>query len=127
MANGLYRGIVNLGLGEPPEAVSAHRVELAGSEARSGTLTEASNREQSQAGLGLLDEARRAELAALNHQYRERFGFPFIICARLNSRDAIFGTLRARLTNARDQELQNALAQVAQIARLRLMDILAQP
>lgn len=101
--------------------------ELAGSEARSGTLTEASRHEQSQAGLGMLDEAQRTELAALNRQYRERFGFPFIICARLNSRDAIFGTLRARLSNARDQELQNSLAQVAQIARLRLLDILAQP
>lgn len=32
-ASGWRSGIVNLGLGEPPEAVSAHRVELAGSEA----------------------------------------------------------------------------------------------
>ncbi len=101
--------------------------ELAGKEAQGGTLTEASNHEQSAAGLGTLDAAQRAELTALNRSYLERFGFPFIICARLNSRDAIFGSLRARLTNSRDQELQNALAQVGQIARLRLLDILAEP
>lgn len=98
--------------------------ELAGKEAQSGALTAASANEQSLAGLGQLDAEQRAELATLNQAYRARFGFPFIICARLNSRDAIFGCLRARLTNSREQEWQNALAQVGQIARLRLTDIL---
>ena len=101
--------------------------ELAGKEAQTGSLTEASTHEQSVAGLGALDAAQRAELSELNRRYMERFGFPFIICARLNSRDAIFGSLRARLTNTREQELQNALTQVGQIARLRLLDILAEP
>ena len=101
--------------------------ELAGKEAQTGTLTDASTHEQSVAGLGALDASQREQLSDLNRQYLERFGFPFIICARLNSRDAIFGSLRARLTNSRDQELQNALTQVGQIARLRLLDILAEP
>ncbi len=101
--------------------------ELAGKEAQTGTLTDASTHEQSVAGLGTLDASQRAQLIELNRQYLARFGFPFIICARLNSRDAIFGILRARLTNSRDQELQNALTQVGQIARLRLLDILAEP
>lgn len=101
--------------------------ELAGKEAQTGTLTEASSHEQGVAGLGALDAAQRADLSELNRRYLERFGFPFIICARLNSRDAIFGSLRARLTNTREQELQNALTQVGQIARLRLLDILAEP
>jgi 2-oxo-4-hydroxy-4-carboxy-5-ureidoimidazoline decarboxylase len=63
-------------------------------------------------------------LAAMNRTYRDRFGFPFIICARQNSREAVFGTLRARLHNDRAQELQISLAQIGEIARLRVMDIL---
>lgn len=98
--------------------------ELAGREAQAGELTEASRQEQAHAGLGLLNAQERAELAALNRRYRELFGFPFIICARLNARAAIFLSLKARLENQREQELQNALAQVGQIARLRLDDIL---
>lgn len=98
--------------------------ELAGREAQAGTLTDASKNEQRLAGLGTLDDAQRAELGALNRRYLEQFGFPFIICARLNSREAIFGSLRARLTNAPEHEMQNALAQVGQIAQLRLLDIL---
>ncbi len=100
---------------------------LAGKEARTGALTEASTHEQSVAGLGTLDTAQHAELNELNQRYLSRFGFPFIICARLNSREAIFGTLRARLTNTREHERQNALGQVSQIARLRLLDILGEP
>ncbi|MBK8768160.1 MAG: hypothetical protein IPM01_27605 [Burkholderiaceae bacterium] len=94
---------------------------------QTGTLTGASTREAKRRGPWARSMRHRAQLIELNRRYLARFGFPFIICARLNSRDAIFGNLRARLTNSRDQELQNALTQVGQIARLRLLDILAEP
>lgn len=97
--------------------------ELAGREAEGGTLTSASMREQAAAGLGTLPPDAKAELRELNRRYREAFGFPFVICARLNRRDAILGTLRARLANTREQEIANAIAQIGEIARLRVADL----
>ena len=63
------------------------------------------------------------ELRDLNARYVERFGFPFIIAVRNNTQAAIFGTLHARLANAPDMELNNALMNVGEIARLRLLDL----
>lgn len=102
--------------------IGAHP-ELAGREAREGTLTAESTREQAAAGLGALSAAEAADLGRLNADYRRTFGFPFVICARLNRKDAILGTLRARLSNTREQEIANALAQIGEIARLRLADL----
>lgn len=99
--------------------------ELAGKEAQSGTLTSNSVGEQSGAGLNALPRDEFVELNDLNRRYREKFGFPFIICVRLNCKDAIFAALRGRLANGVEQELQNSLAQVGEIARLRVTDILA--
>ena len=45
----------------------------------------------------------KTEMANLNQKYKDKFGFPFIICARLNKKEAIFGGLRSRLHNDRDQ------------------------
>lgn len=99
--------------------------ELAGKEAQAGTLTAESAREQAAAGLGLLSSGERARFAELNRAYRERFGFPFVICARLNRRAAIFAAIEGRLENTREQELQNAIAQVSEIVRLRVNDLVA--
>ena len=46
-----------------------------------------------------------------------------MICARLNRKDAILGTLAARLHNTREQEIANAIAQIGEIARLRIADL----
>ena len=94
--------------------------ELAGVEAAAGTLTDDSTREQQAAGLNALTADDVARLHSLNARYRDRFGFPFIIAARNNTQPAIFGTLEARLHNTTGMELENALAQVGEIARLRL-------
>lgn len=97
--------------------------ELAGREARDNALTRTSASEQAAAGLGALSGDEASELSRLNAAYRSAFGFPFVICARLNRKDAILGTLRARLSNTREQEIANALAQIGEIARLRLSDL----
>lgn len=100
--------------------------ELAGKEAAAGTLTADSTREQAVAGLTAMNAADVNHMRALNARYREKFGFPFIIAARSNTQAAIFGTLEARLHNTRAMELHNALAQVGEIARLRLLDLVAE-
>lgn len=100
--------------------------ELAGKEAASGSLTAASHAEQTGAGLTAMTAADVARLRELNARYRDKFGFPFIIAVRNHTQAAIFGSLEARLFNTRSMEVNNALAQVGEIARLRLLDLVSE-
>ena len=94
--------------------------ELAGKAAVDGTLTEASAAEQASAGLDRLTQAEFDRFHALNAAYRERFGFPFIICVRLTDKAGILAAMERRLGNDRDAEIAEALAQIGEIVRLRL-------
>ena len=118
----LYGVVQDASDGEKLALIRAHP-ELAGREAQAGTLTTASTREQAAAGLGTLSPDEAAELRRLNARYVSTFGFPFVICARQNRKDAILGTLRARLSNTLEQEIGNAIAQIGEIARLRIADM----
>ena len=64
--------------------IKAHP-ELAGRLAGSGQLTAESRSEQAQAGLNSLTENLIKRMIELNDRYQKKFGFPFIICARLNN------------------------------------------
>lgn len=99
--------------------ISAHP-DLAGRVAREGRLTAASADEQRGAGLDRLTPAEIERFETLNGRYRERFGFPFVICARKNSKATIFAALEMRLKNERTTEIATALAEIGKIARLRL-------
>jgi 2-oxo-4-hydroxy-4-carboxy-5-ureidoimidazoline decarboxylase len=90
---------------------------------RLASLTASSTREQASAGLGTLSEDEFRKFQHLNVAYRKRFGFPFIICARLNSKDTILASFRVRLKNSRETEFKAALDEVAKIARLRLEEL----
>jgi OHCU decarboxylase len=59
------------------------------------------------------------ELAELNRQYEARFGFRFVVFVAGRPKSAIVNTLRQRLANARDAELQTALDAMFLIARDR--------
>jgi 2-oxo-4-hydroxy-4-carboxy-5-ureidoimidazoline decarboxylase len=107
------------------ELLRAHP-DLAGRLAKAGALTESSTREQAAAGLDTLSAAEAEEIGRLNGAYRERFGFPFIICARLNAKDAILASMRARVSNSAEAEISTALGEVAKIARLRLNEVLGE-
>jgi len=98
--------------------------DLAGRLALAGGLTPESTREQAAAGLDRLRPAELVEFQALNAAYRERFGFPFVICARLNDRSAIFQAMQRRLQHGPDEEMAAALAEIDKIAWLRLQDAL---
>ncbi|MEO7760513.1 MAG: 2-oxo-4-hydroxy-4-carboxy-5-ureidoimidazoline decarboxylase [Casimicrobiaceae bacterium] len=97
--------------------------ELAGKEAEANALTAESTSEQALAGLTAMSRDEVSRLRAMNATYLEKFGFPFIVCARNNTQQAIFGTLAARTHNFRAMELSNAMTQVGEIARLRLGDL----
>ena len=88
-------------------------------------LTAESQGEQAAAGLMELSPEEAALFARYNAQYRARFGFPFVICARLNKKDAILTAFPVRLRNDAAQERETALGEIYKIARLRLEDLIA--
>ncbi|MEA3390102.1 2-oxo-4-hydroxy-4-carboxy-5-ureidoimidazoline decarboxylase [Sphingobium sp. CCH11-B1] len=100
--------------------------ELAGKAAIDRTLTDASAAEQASAGLDRLTPEEFARFHDLNAAYRDRFGFPFIICVRLTDKAGILAAMENRLSNDRDTEIATALTQIGEIVRLRLMDREAQ-
>ncbi|WP_414663916.1 2-oxo-4-hydroxy-4-carboxy-5-ureidoimidazoline decarboxylase [Horticoccus sp. 23ND18S-11] len=103
--------------------VNAHP-DLAGRLAQQQQLTAESTREQASAGLNQLSAAELATFQQLNTAYRARFGFPFIICARLNARDAILAAMQARVHHSAEAEFQTALGEIEKIAQLRLADLM---
>ena len=98
--------------------------DLAGKLAQAGALTEASTREQAGLGLDRLSEGEYEQFSNRNERYRERFGFPFIICARQTSKQGVLDALEARLANSTEAEISEALRQIHEIARLRLEDVI---
>ena len=87
-------------------------------------LTAASQAEQASAGLQEASAGEAKQFREYNRQYRERFGFPFVICARLNKKEAIAAAFPVRLQNSREQEIETALQQISKIAELRLKDLI---
>lgn len=92
--------------------------ELAGKAAIA--LTEASAAEQASAGLDRLSQAEFDRFHALNAAYREKFGFPFIICVRLTDKAGILAAMERRLANDREVEIATAIEEIGKIVRLRL-------
>jgi OHCU decarboxylase len=101
-------------------ALIAAHPDLAGRVAREGRLTAASTAEQAQAGLATLTADETARFDRENTRYRERFGFPFVVCAREHTKASILGELERRAGNDRATEIATALAEIAKIARLRI-------
>ena len=89
-------------------------------------LSESSTAEQASAGLDQLSPDEFARFTELNDRYRERFGFPFIIAVRDNTRAQILEAFVRRIGNDREAEVSTALAQIARIARIRLDQAIAQ-
>jgi 2-oxo-4-hydroxy-4-carboxy-5-ureidoimidazoline decarboxylase len=87
-------------------------------------LTAESRGEQTSAGLTSLTPEEVRQFRAYNEQYRERFGFPFVICARLNKKEAILRAFPERLAHERDKEMETALSEIYKIADLRLRDLI---
>jgi OHCU decarboxylase len=101
--------------------ISAHP-DLVGALAREGKLAAASRAEQEAAGLDRLGPEEIALFDSYNKAYREKFGFPFVICARENRKEAILSAFPSRLAHTREEEIEAALREIAAIARLRLLD-----
>ena len=114
----LCRAVLTAGDAEKLTLIRAHP-DLASQRA----LTDESRREQSSAGLTQLSAGDAEQFRKLNARYRERFGFPFIICARMATKDAMLDAMAIRLQNSKSQEMDTALGEIFKIARLRLEDM----
>ncbi len=88
------------------------------------SLTAESRGEQASAGLDRLADERRLALAATLATYRERFGFPFIVCVRDHgSIDVIEELAHERVQREHELEFATALHEVSAIARHRIHDL----
>jgi 2-oxo-4-hydroxy-4-carboxy-5-ureidoimidazoline decarboxylase len=106
-----------------PEARQLALIQAHPDLAQPGPLTAESTREQAGAGLDQLLPEQRSAIQSQNQAYRAKFGFPFVICARLNGKDSIVDAFTRRLPQSREQEIRSALEEIFKIAQLRLRDL----
>jgi OHCU decarboxylase len=99
--------------------------DLVGKIALAGQLTKESTNEQASAGLNKLSPEEINLFQKQNAAYKNTFGFPFVICARLNKKEKIIAGFETRLKNSREQEIKTALEEIFKIAELRLRDLIA--
>ncbi|XP_076027408.1 2-oxo-4-hydroxy-4-carboxy-5-ureidoimidazoline decarboxylase [Genypterus blacodes] len=98
--------------------------DLAGRDLQGGTLTRESRQEQAGAGLDALSSTEVSHMARLNREYKERFGFPFVICARMNDKETMVRQLSERLGNEHAVERGRGIEEVKKICHLRLQGLL---
>jgi len=101
--------------------------ELAGRAAQRGELTSASSGEQKGAGLSACTPAQLQRLTVLNQQYRERFGYPFILAVKGHTPDSVIAALAERGAHDAVQERGVALQEICRIAYFRLADLIEEP
>lgn len=85
-------------------------------------MSDASLGEQSSVGLDRMSVGDYKRLQTLNRAYREKFGFPFLFAVKGSTVADILKALERRLEGPPEDEFQEALAQVCQIASFRLRD-----
>ena len=76
--------------------------------------------ETDQAGLGAATARTAQAVAEGNRAYEAKFGFLYLVCAAGRSADELLGTLEARLTRTRAEEMRTAAEEQAKILRLRI-------
>lgn len=94
--------------------------ELAGKEAKAGTLTSESKSEQRGAGLDQCTAQELETLRSLNKAYREKFGFPFVVAVKGLTRDDILNLIAQRIENPKEAEFNRCLYEITKIGLFRL-------
>ena len=77
-------------------------------------------REQSGVGLDRLNKAEYDRFHNLNQSYQDKFGFPFIIAVKNQTKSSILTAFEQRMQNSVTMEIEQAIAEICQIARFRL-------
>lgn len=118
-----FRSVLNASDHEAKLTLLRAHPDLAGKLAISGELTDESTSEQASADLGNCTPEEFEAFQNLNDQYKDKFGFPFILAVRGYHRTEILEIFKARVNNDIETEFEEALAQVHRIALLRLNEI----
>lgn len=98
-----------------------------GSRVKRADLTGHSQSEQGALGLDHLSAEEFERFHRLNAAYREKFGFPFIVCVRRHTRDSILRQFERRLEHDAKGEHDAALHEIGLITRLRLAALVDGP
>ncbi|MEM1253042.1 MAG: 2-oxo-4-hydroxy-4-carboxy-5-ureidoimidazoline decarboxylase [Cyanobacteria bacterium P01_H01_bin.21] len=88
-------------------------------------MAPASVQEQTSVGLNNLSSAEYKKFQTLNKSYQTKFGFPFIMAVKGQTKEAILTAFDQRLQNFSARERQQALLEIIKIARFRLNDLIA--
>jgi 2-oxo-4-hydroxy-4-carboxy-5-ureidoimidazoline decarboxylase len=99
--------------------IKAHP-DLANKTQRAAGLTAESTAEQNSVGLDRLSDAEYEAFERVNNAYRAKFGFPYIVCVRRQTKDSILRDFERRLPNDAATEMQASIAEICRIAALRL-------
>ena len=91
--------------------------------AKIGSLTIDSNKEQSNAGLDRCTEEELNKFKNLNTEYKNKFGFPFILAVKGRNKLEILDNFKKRVLSDKQIEFNEAIKQVKQIASLRLEEL----
>lgn len=85
-------------------------------------MAPASVSEQAGAGLDRLSPEEYERFQTLNRQYLTKFDFPFIIAVKQHTKASILEAFDCRLQSSREEERAQAIAEITQIAKFRLLD-----
>ncbi|MCK5424218.1 MAG: 2-oxo-4-hydroxy-4-carboxy-5-ureidoimidazoline decarboxylase [Emcibacter sp.] len=94
--------------------------DLACAPSKTSELTAASQNEQSGAGLNQCSEQEYQDFQDLNHRYRDKFSFPFIVAVKGLHRAEILAKFKERINNDKSQEFETNLNEIHKIAYWRL-------
>ncbi len=88
-------------------------------------MAEASVKEQAGVGLDRVSSEEYERFEFLNQSYQDKFGFPFIIAVKNQTKMSILEAFEGRLQNTLDVEKQQALNEIAGIAKFRLINLIS--
>jgi 2-oxo-4-hydroxy-4-carboxy-5-ureidoimidazoline decarboxylase len=94
---------------------------------RIGAKVDNASSAREQARVTEADDGVKAELAAKNHDYDEKFGYVYLVCASGRSAEELLEILTERLDNDADTERRVMRSELAKINRLRLERLLSEP
>ena len=94
---------------------------------RIGAKVDNASSAREQAGVATAADEVRAELAARNREYENRFGYVYLVCATGRSAEELLGILTERLGNDPETERRVMRNELAKINRLRLERLLSEP
>ncbi|TPG34555.1 2-oxo-4-hydroxy-4-carboxy-5-ureidoimidazoline decarboxylase [Mycolicibacterium hodleri] len=94
---------------------------------RIGAKVDNASSAREQAAVGAADDTVKAELAAKNAEYDDKFGYVYLVCASGRSAEELLAILTDRLHNDVDTERRVMRSELGKINRLRLERLLSEP